>query len=71
MALGLFNNALSRRNEYEADDFGRETYDGKALAEALRKIGSGSLVNVSPHPLYVAVNYTHPPMLDRLRNLGK
>jgi STE24 endopeptidase len=71
LALGLINNGLSRRNEYEADNFGSETYDGKALAEALRKIGSDSLANVSPHPLYVAVNYTHPPMLNRLRNLSK
>lgn len=69
--IGLVNNALSRRNEYDADDFARETYDGPAIAEALKKISTDSLANLSPHPLYVAVNYTHPPMLERLRNLAR
>ncbi|MBM3719657.1 MAG: M48 family metallopeptidase [Actinobacteria bacterium] len=67
--IGLVNKALSRRNEYDADDFARETYDGVAIASALKKISTDSLANLSPHPLYVAVNYTHPPMLERLRNL--
>ena len=70
MILGLINNSLSRRNEYQADDFGKETYDGGALREALKKISTDSLANLSPHPLYVAVNYTHPPMRERLRNLA-
>ena len=70
MILGLINNSLSRRNEYQADDFARETYDGLALREALKKIGTDALANLSPHPLYVAVNYTHPPMGERLKNLA-
>ena len=69
--IGLVNNALSRRNEYDADDFAHETYDGHAIASALKKISTDSLANLSPHPLYVAVNYTHPPTLERLRNLSK
>ena len=69
--IGLVNNALSRRNEYDADDFANETYDGQAIASALKKISTDSLANLSPHPLYVAVNYTHPPTLERLRNLSK
>ncbi|MFM8842168.1 MAG: M48 family metallopeptidase [Actinomycetota bacterium] len=71
MLLGLLNNGLSRRNEYQADDFARETYDGggASLREALKKISTDALANLSPHPLYVAVNYTHPPIRDRLRNL--
>lgn len=70
MILGLINNSLSRRNEYQADDFAKETYDAGSLREALKKIGTDSLANLSPHPLYVAVNYTHPPMRERLRNLA-
>lgn len=71
MLLGLLNNGLSRRNEYQADDFARETYDegGAFLREALKKISTDALANLSPHPLYVAVNYTHPPIRERLRNL--
>ncbi len=72
MLLGLLNNGISRRNEYQADDFARETYDeGRAfLREALKKISTDALANLSPHPLYVAVNYTHPPIRERLRNLA-
>jgi STE24 endopeptidase len=72
MLLGLLNNGLSRRNEYQADDFARETYDegGSFLREALKKISTDALANLSPHPLYVAVNYTHPPIRERLRNLA-
>jgi STE24 endopeptidase len=70
MILGLINNSLSRRNEYQADDFGRETYDGAALREALKKISTDALANLSPHPLYVAFNYTHPPIRERLKNLA-
>lgn len=70
MILGLINNSLSRRNEYQADDFGKETYSAEALREALKKIGTDALTNLTPHPLYVAVNYTHPPMRERLRNLA-
>lgn len=72
MLLGLLNNGLSRRNEYQADDFARETYyeGGAFLREALKKISTDALANLSPHPLYVAVNYTHPPIRERLRNLA-
>ena len=72
MLLGLLNNGISRRNEYQADDFARETYDegGAFLREALKKISTDALANLSPHPLYVAVNYTHPPIRERLRNLA-
>jgi STE24 endopeptidase len=69
MLLGLINNGLSRRNEYDADQFASDTYDRAALASALKKISTDALANLSPHPLYVAVNYTHPPMLERLKAL--
>lgn len=67
--LGLLNNSWSRHNEFEADTFARETDDAGALKSALKKISTDSLANLSPHPLYVAFNYTHPPLAQRLRNL--
>jgi STE24 endopeptidase len=39
------------------------------MRSALKKISTDSLANLSPHPLYVAFNYTHPPLLQRLNNL--
>ena len=69
IVLGLLNNSWSRHNEFQADTFAKETDDANALKSALKKISTDSLANLSPHPLYVAFNYTHPPLAQRLRNL--
>jgi STE24 endopeptidase len=69
MVLGLINNSWSRHNEFEADTFAKQTNDSGALKNALKKISTDSLANLSPHPLYVAFNYTHPPLAQRLKNL--
>ena len=63
---GLFMNVLSRKNEFEADAFAVNTYAGKPLMEALKKLSVTSLSNLTPHPAYVFVNYSHPPLLQRL-----
>ena len=70
IVLGLVNNSWSRHNEFEADTFAKQTNDATALKSALKKISTDSLANLSPHPLYVAFNYTHPPLAQRLKNLG-
>jgi len=67
--LGLVNNSWSRHNEFEADTFAKATNDANSLKSALKKISTDSLANLSPHPLYVAFNYTHPPLAQRLKNL--
>lgn len=69
IVLGLLNNSWSRHNEFEADTFAKITNDASALKSALKKISTDSLANLSPHPLYVAFNYTHPPLAQRLKNL--
>jgi STE24 endopeptidase len=66
--LNLALNALSRRHELEADRFALEsTGDRQSLAEALKKLSSHNLSNLTPHPFYVILNYSHPPLLDRIR----
>ena len=67
--LGLINNTWSRHNEYEADTFAKQTYKVEPMRSALSKISTDSLANLSPHPAYVAFNYTHPTLLQRLKNL--
>lgn len=67
---GLFMNIYSRKNEFEADAFARDTYNGKALAEALKKLSVDNLSNLYPHPAYVFVHYSHPPLLKRLERIG-
>ena len=66
---GLFMSMLSRKNEFEADAYAKETYDGNALANALKKLSVDTLSNLYPHPLYVFFHYSHPPLLKRLKAL--
>lgn len=63
---GLFMNMISRKNEFEADRYARETYNGDALSDALKKLSVDNLSNLYPHPLYVFFHYSHPPLLKRL-----
>ena len=72
-ALGLINNSFSRYNEYQADQYSIDTYPGARdhMYSAFKKLSVESLSNLNPHPWYVAVHYTHPPILDRLANLKK
>ncbi|MBL7849284.1 MAG: M48 family metallopeptidase [Cyclobacteriaceae bacterium] len=63
---GLLMSLYSRKNEYEADAFARETYSGPALATALKKLSVDTLSNLYPHPVYVFFHYSHPPLLSRL-----
>jgi len=66
---GLLMSILSRRNEFEADAYASETYDGNALSNALKKLSVDSLSNLYPHPAYVFFHYSHPPLLQRLHAL--
>ncbi|MEN8140324.1 MAG: M48 family metallopeptidase [Thermodesulfobacteriota bacterium] len=66
---GLAMNSLSRRNEYEADRYAMDHYGAPPLAQGLRKLARNNLSNLTPHPAYVFFNYSHPPLLARLRRL--
>jgi len=75
LAIGF--NAFSRRNEYQADRFAAETLGvasgGEALINGLKRLSVSNLSNLTPHPLHVFLNYSHPPILARievLRRLG-
>mgnify|MGYP001179051226 FL=1 len=69
LIIGILMNILSRKNEYEADKFAKDTYNGNFLELALKKLSVDSLSNLYPHPLYVFVHYSHPPLLKRLDRL--
>ena len=70
LLIGVFMNILSRKNEYEADKFAKQTYNGKDLELALKKLSVDSLSNIYPHPFYVFVHYSHPPLIKRLEALN-
>jgi len=72
MLLSVAMYALSRKNEYEADRFAAETIQNpRHLTEALKKLYAGNLSNLVPHPFYVFLNYSHPPLLQRLRAISR
>ena len=70
-ATGLFMNALSRKNEYEADAYAANTYEAKPLIEALKRLSVSTLSNLTPHPLYVKAHYSHPTLLQRIEAMEK
>ncbi|MBT3684817.1 MAG: M48 family metallopeptidase [Cryomorphaceae bacterium] len=71
MMSGILMNYISRKNEFEADSYAKETYNGDDLSLALKKLSVDSLSNIYPHPLYVFFHYSHPPLIKRLRALNK
>lgn len=66
---GLFMNYLSRKFEYQADEFAKKTYNADALISGLKKLSKTSLSNLTPHKAYVFVHYSHPTLLQRYKNL--
>lgn len=66
---GIIMNYLSRKFEYQADNFAKKTYHGEPLVSGLKKLSKNSLSNLTPHPAYVFVHYSHPPLYKRFRNL--
>jgi STE24 endopeptidase len=67
----LLMNALSRKFEYQADDYAKTNFNANALISALKKLSKNSLSNLTPHPLYVKIHYSHPTLLQRFLNLKK
>ncbi len=63
---GLFSHMVSRKYEYQADRFVRETGYGEALISALIKLSVTNLSNLQPHPFYVFWHYSHPTLLQRI-----
>lgn len=66
LILGVGMNVWSRSNEYEADAFAARYYEGDYLVSGLKKISVKSLSNLTPHPLYEYIYYSHPSLLKRI-----
>jgi STE24 endopeptidase len=65
--LGLWLQQRSRRHEYAADRFAVQTTSKPdAMILALKKLSVNNLSNLRPHPFYVLLNYSHPPVLERI-----
>jgi len=67
----LVMNYFSRKFEYQADDYAKDTYKADPLISSLKKLSKNSLSNLTPHSSYVLAHYSHPTLLERVRNLRK
>jgi len=69
--VGLFLQYFSRKNEYEADLFAvKTTKNPEAMSMSLKKLSVRNLSNLTPHPFYVFLNYSHPPVLERIQAIN-
>jgi STE24 endopeptidase len=71
LVLGIVFNVISRKHEYEADRFAVGLSQPGALEEALKRLSVKNLSNLTPHPWYVYVHYSHPALLQRLAAINQ
>ena len=70
LSIGL--NLMARRHEFQADRFACETTrEPESMINALKQLSVHNLMNLTPHPFYVFLNHSHPPMLDRIAAMRK
>lgn len=69
--VGLALNFLSRSHEYQADRYAKSNYNAEHLINALKKLSSENLSNLTPHPVYVFFHYSHPTLMQRIVALKK
>ncbi len=70
MILSMVMQIISRKYEFEADAFAAKTIeDPEAMVDVLKKLSKDNLSNLTPHPFYVFLNYSHPPVLERIKSI--
>jgi len=69
VVLSMVSNINSRSHEWQADEFAKVHGKGVAVSSGLRKMSAHSLSNLTPHPLVVFMEYSHPTLLQRVRHL--
>ena len=72
LCISVFSNYMSRKHEFEADNFAKESIGtSDFLIEGLKKLTVSNLGNLTPHPFTVILNYSHPPVIQRINALKK
>jgi len=72
LLLSLPLQAWSRRHEYEADRFAVETTGRpETLVSGLKQLAVSNRAHLTPHPVYVALNHSHPPLLSRIEHIRR
>ena len=67
--LGLYTNYVSRVHEYKADAFAAKHTSKEAMISALKLLVVENFANLTPHPLYVKLYYSHPPISSRIASV--
>ncbi|UCE93942.1 MAG: M48 family metallopeptidase [Flavobacteriaceae bacterium] len=67
---GILMNFISRKFEFQADNYAKHYYNGKDLISSLKKLSKNNLSNLTPHKANVFLHYSHPTLLQRVKNLG-
>lgn len=68
---GILMNYISRKFEYQADNYAKLKFNAEDLISSLKKLSKNSLSNLTPHKANVFVHYSHPTLLQRVKNLSK
>lgn len=68
---GILMNYISRKFEYQADDYAKNKFNAQSLISSLKKLSKNSLSNLTPHKTSVFIHYSHPTLLQRVMNLKK
>ncbi|MEQ9309341.1 MAG: M48 family metallopeptidase [Balneolaceae bacterium] len=68
MILSIFMQLSSRKHEFEADEYAaKTTKNAEDMVSTLKKLSKDNLSNLTPHSFYVFLNYSHPPVLERIK----
>ncbi len=65
--IGAITSGISRKHEYQADKYAADNGFKVPMMNALKILSKENFSNLTPHPLYVKLTYSHPPVADRLQ----
>lgn len=69
--MGVVTSYFSRKHEYQADNYASTKYNKESMENSLRVLAKENYANLTPHPLYVKLLYSHPPISQRIREIRK
>jgi len=71
IVIGLISSYYSRKHEYQADHYAASKYSKEPMINALKVLSRENFSNLTPHPLYVKLRYSHPPTSDRIKSIQR
>ncbi|MBL9113742.1 MAG: M48 family metallopeptidase [Verrucomicrobiaceae bacterium] len=71
VVLDILHGMLSRKHEFQADEYAKVAIGtGEPLISALKKLSRDHLAHLTPHPFYILLHHSHPPVLQRIQALS-